>query len=739
MRLIWLVLITACSLNVDYAGTYYQCNPDGTCPPDFECIHNVCVPSDPVPPACSKHVSAGGAHACAVRNDGTVWCWGRNDFGQLGDGTAIDSDIPVQVVNLTNIEKVAAGDLHTCALDAMGQVWCWGNNGSGQLGDATTSDSRTPVQVRDLTNVTQLSVGDSHACVLRGDTGVSCWGDNEDGQLGDGSMTARSAPTTTMVTGARAIATGNDISCAVMSDGAAQCWGENNEGELGVGDIAAHAQPTPVRNVTNVEAIAPGNDFTCFQTKEGLVYCSGLNDEGQLGTGTLMSATTPQHTPIPVKAVAIDAGASHACVRDEIDNTWCWGNGGDGRLFDETYSRRTLAVRGVLADVQVVSAGGEHTCALDAAGAIRCAGFNRRGQLGDARPITSGAPVQVSGVENAVMLAAGARHTCAAQANGDVLCWGENDNGEAGNGSYQPAQTVPHIVYGVAKPTQLVAGAEHTCMLMEGGVTACWGNNGSGRLGDGTQTSSAQPREMLFVGGSPTKLAAGDEASFAIVNGDARCWGEGFGITPTTITNVAGIGAGYVHVCTLETDKTVSCYGENTRYQLGDGTQMTRAAPGVQAMGVTNAVEVLVRGEQSCARIGDGTIKCWGLNESGRLGVGNTNYTIQTPTAVQGMSNVMKFAMGYDASCAIKADGTLWCWGANYFGQVGDGSYGVRSAPVQILGLTGVKDVASGGAHTCAIDGTGHVVCWGLGASGQLGNGIREIISPVGVRMTCPE
>jgi hypothetical protein len=155
-------------------------------------------------------------------------------------------------------------------------------------------------------------------------------------------------------------------------------------------------------------------------------------------------------------------------------------------------------------------------------------------------------------------------------------------------------------------------------------------------------------------------------------------------------------------------------------------------------MGVTNAVEVRTRGEQSCARLGDGTLKCWGLNQDGRLGVGNTTYQIATPTTVMGMSNVMKFAMGYDASCALKADGTLWCWGANYFGQVGDASYQGRPAAVQIQGLTGVKDVASGGSHTCAIDGSGRVMCWGLGASGQLGNGIHEITRPVGVRMTCP-
>ncbi len=738
MRAIWLVLLTACSLNVDYTGTNFQCNPDGTCPPDYECIDMVCVPTDPVPPACSTDMSTGGFHSCAVRTDGTVWCWGRNDFGQLGDGTAIDAGEPVQVAGLMMITKVAAGDLFTCALDEAGAVWCWGANGSGQLGDGTTSDSRTPVQVKDVSAVTELSVGARHACVLRGDGSVACWGNNEDGQLGDGSTSDRNVPTAVAnLASVRSIEAGYDITCAALMDGTAQCWGENNEGELGVGDTAAHTRPTLVAGISDVQDVAVGDDHTCFMTTY-FVYCSGLNEDGQLGSGNLTSTTTPVLTPLPVAGVAIEAGAGHTCIRDSAEHTWCWGSGGDGRLLDAGFGRRTFAVRGLVEDVTSVSAGGEQTCVLDKAGAIRCAGFNRRGQLGDGRTITSGAPVEVLGVENAVMLAAGGRHTCAAQADGAVKCWGENDNGEAGNGTYVANQPLAQVVYGISKPMQLVAGAEHTCALLEDGSTSCWGNNGGGRLGDGTQTSSSQPRPVMNLGGTPTELSIGDAASFALVSGGARCWGAGFGTTPITVSNILDIAAGDDHVCVVETDKTVSCYGENYNYQLGDGTQTAVGEPGVSAMGVANAVAIDARGSESCALIGDGTIKCWGLNADGRLGVGNTNYHQKTPAAVQGISGVMKFAMGFDASCAIKTDGTLWCWGANYFGQVGDGSYQSRPAAVQIQNLSGVKDVASGGSHTCAIDGTGHVVCWGLGASGQLGNGVREIVRPVGVRMTCP-
>lgn len=739
MRAIWLLLLTACSLNVDYSGTYYQCNPDGSCPSGYECLDNVCVPTDPAPPACSQGISAGGAHSCAVRGDGTVWCWGANEFGQLGNGTATSTAEPVQVTGVMNAVAVGAGGLFSCALDDMGQVFCWGNNSAGQLGDGTNSDSRTAVSVRDLAGVKQLSVGADHACALKGDGSVACWGANEDGQLGDGTMTARSTPIAVSgLAGVREVVAGDDLTCAALMDGSAQCWGENNDGELGVGDTDAHPVPTPVLTVSGVEHVAVGDDFSCFLNGDGFVRCSGLNDQGQLGDGTMSSSSSPVGTLIPLASVAIDAGAQHACVLDTLDHTWCWGNGGDGRLLDASSQRRLIAVRGVVEDVAALSAGNEHTCVLDHAGAIRCAGFNRRGQLGDARPVTVGEPVAVNGVEDAVAIVAGARHTCAAQADGKVLCWGENDNGEAGNGSYIAQEPLPQVVYGIGHPKQMVAGAEHTCALLEDDSTYCWGNNGNGRLGDGTTTSSSQPRGVGGIGAAPSRLSVGDSASFAIVAGGARCWGEGFGPTPTDVPDVLDISAGDSHVCTLQPDKTVLCYGQNGNYQLGDGTNAMQVAPGVPALGIANAVEVKTRGDQSCAVLADGTVQCWGLNADGRLGVGSTNYQIHEPTQVMGLSGVMKLAMGWDASCALKADSTVWCWGANYYGQVGDASYQGRSAPVQIVGLSGVKDVASGGSHSCAIGGDGKVVCWGLGTSGQLGNGIREIVRPVGVRMTCP-
>jgi alpha-tubulin suppressor-like RCC1 family protein len=700
----------------------------------------VCVPTDPLPPACSDDVTAGGFHSCAVRKDGSVWCWGRNDYGQLGDGTAVDSDEPVQIMGLQNVVAVAAGSLHTCALDATGQVFCWGRNDAGQLGDGTMSDSRTPVAVANLSGVSQLSVGQNHACVLKTDGSIACWGANVDGELGDGTTTTRNTAAAVDVGGAaRSVEAGGDTSCAVLMDGSVKCWGENNDGELGVGNVMNQTRPTAVMGVTDAKQVAGGDDHTCVLTNTGFVFCAGVNDEGQLGNGTLTNANTFEHTDLPVGAVQVDGGDRHTCVVDGNSDVWCWGAVDNGRGTDGLDGVHARPEKGLLHDIVKVSAGGEHTCAVDVEGAIRCAGFNRRGQLGDGRTVTRGEPTLVNGITNATLVATGARHTCAALADGRVMCWGENDDGECGNGGFVSPSLTPTQVPGIANAKQLVAGTEFTCAMLEDNSIYCWGNNGSSQLGDLSTTLSSQPRQVTaLLGATATGIVAGDRTACAYVSGGARCWGNQFGMGAQLLSGVKSVASGDNHTCTVEGDNSVNCYGQNNNYQLGDNTQNFQGAPGVNPMNLPTAAEVFARGNQSCAKLADGTAKCWGLNEGGRLGTGSPSYYVQTPSVVMGLSGVQKFTMGQDGNCALKMDGTVWCWGTNYNGQVGDGSYVLRNAAVQIPSLAGVKDVASGGGHACAVKSDGTLACWGYGGNGQLGNGIHEISVPVGVRMTCP-
>src|ERR1044071_3172995 len=132
-----LACASACSVEADYTGTLFQCNPDGTCPTNYTCIDDRCVPVEPAGTTCADTVAAGAQHTCARRTDGTIWCWGRNDFGQVGDASTTDRASPVQVSGVLAAIDVHAGDLHSCAVLDVGTVRCWGRNANGQLGDGS--------------------------------------------------------------------------------------------------------------------------------------------------------------------------------------------------------------------------------------------------------------------------------------------------------------------------------------------------------------------------------------------------------------------------------------------------------------------------------------------------------------------------------------------------------------------------------------------------------------------------
>ncbi|HEY1549102.1 MAG TPA: hypothetical protein VGG28_14860, partial [Kofleriaceae bacterium] len=160
------VIVSACSLSVDYTGTLFQCGTDGPCPSDYSCVGGYCLPDTAMGTTCAMSVGLGAEHSCAVRDDGTVWCWGANDSGQVGDGTADDALVPTQVMTVTGATVVVGGGSHTCAIGSAG-VQCWGKNGNGQLGDGTMTDARMPVTAM-ITGATALAAGDSFTCAIVG-------------------------------------------------------------------------------------------------------------------------------------------------------------------------------------------------------------------------------------------------------------------------------------------------------------------------------------------------------------------------------------------------------------------------------------------------------------------------------------------------------------------------------------------------------------------------------------------
>jgi len=343
----------------------------------------------PLPSPVVLSVTAGESHSCALISDCTVQCWGKNAYGQLGDGTTEEREEPRQVEGLENVQTLAAGWGHTCAVTAEGAVLCWGYNRNGELGDGTTRHSSVPVYVKGLSGaVNTIAAGDDHTCVVTNAGQVQCWGFNEIGQLGDGTTLDRnSAVNVVGLEGVRSMAAGWGHTCALSEAGSVYCWGSNEFGQLGV-DTEEEIMPTPV--VVDalgewVQAITAKGGHTCALITNGEVQCWGVNTYGQLGDGT----TEDQDQPGPVRG---------------------------------------------LRGVQALAAGWNHTCAIVADGGMKCWGWNYLGQLGDQTRMTQVKPVSVTHLqEKGLAMWLGWRHTCAVTDTGQIACWGENEDSEGWN------------------------------------------------------------------------------------------------------------------------------------------------------------------------------------------------------------------------------------------------------------------------------------------------------------------
>lgn len=358
-------------------------------------------PSPTAEPASAQLVAleAGDTHACAIRTDRTIACWGVNGFGELGNGTTAERWVPpVTVSGIDDAVAVSAGNRFTCAVRAGGSVWCWGEGGAGQLGNGEQNDSATPVQVVGISDAIDVTTGGAFACALRDGFNVSCWGLNQLGQLGNGTITHNTGnptPVAVLISDATSISAGWNHTCARRLDFTVWCWGGNGDGatgygQLGDGTLENRSSPVQVAGLSNVSGIAAGGWSTCAALLDRTVWCWGYNERGGLGNGTTTNSS------VPVQVIGLD-------------------------------------------DVDLVAVGGWHACGLRSNGRIACWGANSDGgtgfgQLGSTDRQDTSVPVPVVGIGDARALSAAWVSTCAIRAADTVWCWGP------GSGSEEPWQ-----------------------------------------------------------------------------------------------------------------------------------------------------------------------------------------------------------------------------------------------------------------------------------------------------------
>jgi alpha-tubulin suppressor-like RCC1 family protein len=347
--------------------------------------------------ACPISLAAGISHTCVANDDGTVWCWGDNASGQLGDGTMQARSVPMPVPGVADAIQVAANGTHTCALTSAGTVWCWGANSNGQLGDGTLVAHASAALVPAISGAQEILTGVTHTCARLASGAIACWGSNGNGELGDGTTMDR--PTPVMVSGlSDAVQIGGEgcHTCARRSSGTASCWGCNYYGELGNGATSPQ-QPTqvPVMGISNPTTLFVGRYHTCAIVA-GAVWCWGINDGGQLGdNNTSIQRTLPAQVAGLAGVVMLSGTHRATCARTPDGMLWCWGYDINGQLADGGTSNLVVPTAIGIAgtDVTDVAGGLGHACMWHANGAVWCAGLNTSGQLGDGTMTSSVTPV----------------------------------------------------------------------------------------------------------------------------------------------------------------------------------------------------------------------------------------------------------------------------------------------------------------------------------------------------------
>jgi alpha-tubulin suppressor-like RCC1 family protein len=528
-------------------------------------------------------IAGGFQFVCVLGDDGAVLCWGDNLSGQLGLGftSAPRSCMPTEIGDAARVPLPAAAvaigargasnaGAHACALLETGVLTCWGENTIGQLGTGDTvtrSSPSSPLVFADPFSPARLVLGDRHTCAISTDKRIKCWGSNQEGQLGPSASSGLDEPEgDTVLQGlpVEALAAGSDHTCAVLTGGALKCWGRNLEGQLGVGDRTNRGdQPAQMGSALPavdlggiaVTGVAAGASHTCALLASGAVKCWGDNSFGQLGTGDATALQTPRSAPIALgaSASAVAAGAAFTCALLEKGAVACWGDNANGQLGTGDMVSRLApagAVAGLVSPALAIAAGDAHACVLLDHGQIACWGANGSGQLGTGDLTDRSRPTLVNlGKAGAKAISAAGRETCAMLQTGEVKCWGENGSGQLGDGDIANLLVSPTspIDLGLGRTAStLSVGGAFACAVLDTGDAKCWGDNSSAELGTSFTASS--------IGSEPGQL--GDALPTVVVGGGR---------------SIESLATGRAHACAVLDTHDVHCWGDNSFGQLGVG------------------------------------------------------------------------------------------------------------------------------------------------------------------------
>ncbi len=511
-----------------------------------------------------KQVSAGSEyHTCAVGLDDKAYCWGAGYYGQLGDGTENTTSIPVSVSQgnrpSLSAKQISIGYDFSCVIASDDKVYCWGINEYGELGNGTSNVQLTPGKLFNTTqsfqSVSQISTGYNHACAIsNGD--LYCWGRNENGMLGTGSNNIISKPSPVdqgamVFNDVLQLSAGSNTACVVGADNAAYCWGNNNYGQIGDGSEIRSLIPKAVhkgdRQNLSVKQISVGDYHTCAIAFNDRVYCWGRNWDGQLGGGSNFAFSS---VPVAVlqgampslAAKSVSVGYNFTCAIALDDKVYCWGYNGSGELGNGNTVNSNVPVAVSLGsrpslNVKQLSSNSTLSCVISSDDSVYCWGRNYSGSFGNGTTNDSFVPTATlqgdMPTQTVKQISIGSGHACAIASDDKVYCWGRNNSGQIGNNSLVNTLTPTAVVQGAIPLMNIKSvspGYDFTCAVDVSNKMYCWGVGSYGQLGNDMNSLSKIPVASVLskITTQSVKQISASRYYGCLISTDNKpyCWGD---------------------------------------------------------------------------------------------------------------------------------------------------------------------------------------------------------------------
>jgi alpha-tubulin suppressor-like RCC1 family protein len=676
-------------------------------------------------------LAAGYHHAVALRDDG-LWSWG-------------DDTQPTRVADAAPFVSVAAGRSHTATLAPDGKVWLSGSLRATH--EVAVWQSQVATMVIGLAPVTAIASGGDHLLLLKADGTVSTLGANGAGQLGDDTMHSRGVPALVKgLAGVRAIAGGGAHSLALRDDGTVTGWGANSYGQIGESAGSGTATPIAIAGLTDIVAIAAGSRHSLAVGRDGSVWALGDNREGQLGTAWGQGSAIPVRVDGLPEIVAVAAGEGHSLALGRDGSLWGWGRSVEGQLgtvAESSPPTRFSAPDGVVA----IAAGGRQSLAATADGAVWSWGGRHRGEPHGGPLLPAGrVPIPRPGggsvatptfnpgagtygsVQSVVVTCATSGATIHYTTNGVDPTEADPVVASGGSVNVNITLTLKAKAWKSGLTPSGVATAVYTLKPATPTFTPAGGTYTSAQsVTIATTTTGAEVR-YTTDGTEPTATSSLYAAPLSVTltttlkaKAFKTGWTPSDTGTATYTINYGAVSAGLAHSVVLKPDGTVYAWGDNTYGQMGNGVSGGVQLMPVQVAGLTGIKAIAAGGHHTLVVKSDNTVWGWGRNTSGQLG--DRSFTNRsTPVQAWQLTGVIAIAAGETHSLALKSDNTVYVWGGNGNGQLGLNDQNNRDQPAKITSLTGILAIAAGWNHSLAFPSTG-VRAWGSNSHGQIGNG----------------